>query len=317
MVTISSGSLSSGSSIATGYSIPQGMSVTRADIAGPSSMYKLKTVEQTSTTGNYYFPSDIGQHYMTIAVSAGTRKTSLGGGTKFGSIQFASKDIIRLPLPENIKDVNEVDYTPEGVISMSSTVGALAGTLNPQGLLRNLIDTASKQGVGAELRARSGTAPNQMLTILLKGPKYKTHSFSWKLYPRDMKESDTIRKIIQTLKSSSRPGLSAAGWFFTFPHIFKLSFTTNGSVNNENNAGYLFEFKPAVLQSVVVNYTPSGQPSLYRNTGAPDGVELSLSFTELEYWLGDERVTEYGLFGDTAAEFGIDLNNLFGFTDPN
>lgn len=303
MVTISSGSLSSGSSIAAGYSTPQGVSVTRADIAGPSTMYKLKNIESGTNAGSYVFPTDIGSHYMTIAISEATRKTSLGGGTKFGGMSFKSKNYIRLPLPEHIKDINEVEYTAEGVVSASSTAGAIVGTIAPQGsFLGGILDVASKQGVGAELRARSGTSPNQMLTILLKGPKYKTHSFSWKLYPKNKNESNNIQSIIDTLKSNSRPGLSDNGWFFTFPHIFKLSFTTGSS---SSEAKYLFQFKPAVLQSVVVNYTPSGAPALYRDTGAPDGVELTLSFMELEYWLGDERISEGQLFQDTAATFGI------------
>lgn len=306
MVTISSGSLSSGASIATGYTQPTGVTVTRADIAGPSTMYKLKTVENSGTPArSHLFPLDLGRHYMTIAISTATRQTSLGGGTKFGAMNINTKDYIRLPLPENIKDINEVSYTEEGVVSLSSTAGALMGTFSPNSLVTQSFNLFGKQGVGAELKARSGTAPNQMLTILLKGPKYKSHSFSWKLYPRDAKESGIIKNIIQTLKNTSRPGLSQAGWFFTFPHIFKLSFTTGGIKNDERGAGYLFEFKPAVLQSIVVNYTPSGHPSLYKGTAAPDGVELTLNFQELEYWLGEDRPSEWDLVGDTLQTFNF------------
>jgi len=316
MVTITSGSLSSGSSIAAGYSTPQGVSVTRADIAGPSTMYKLKNIESNQQASNLTFPADIGPHYMTIAIAESTRTNrtdSIGGGTRFGGMKFKGQSYIRLPLPEHIKDINEVDYTPEGVVSASSTAGALMGTIAPRGtFLNTLVDTASQQGVGAELRARSGTAPNQMLTILLKGPKYKDHSFSWKLYPRNAKESAAVRSIIQTLKSSSRPGLSQNGWFFTFPRIFKLSFITGNKENNEKGSGYLFEFKPSVLQSVVVNYTPSGAPALYSGTSAPDGVELTLNFKELEYWLGEDRPSEWDLGGELLGSFGLDNNTLRG-----
>jgi hypothetical protein len=71
----------------------------------------------------------------------------------------------------------------------------------------------------------------------------------------------------------------------------------------------MFKFKPTVLNSVIVNYTPSGQPSLYRTTGAPDGVELTLNFTEIEYWLSDDTISTGGL----AAETGLAIADTFGF----
>jgi hypothetical protein len=67
-----------------------------------------------------------------------------------------------------------------------------------------------------------------------------------------------------------------------------------------------------VLQSVVVNYTPSGAPALYSGTSAPDGVELTLNFTELEYWLGEDRPSEWDLAGDVLRSFGLDNNTLRG-----
>jgi len=301
MVTITSGSLSSGSSIATGYTIPQGITVSRSDIVGPASRYKLKTVESSAKVGSYIFPADLGQHYMTIAVSTTTRKTSIGGGTKTGGIQLNTSNYIRLPLPENIKDINETEYTTEGAVSLDKLSAGISSVLGLDSFFKPLGDA----GIGNEIKAQTGIAPNQMLTILLKGPKYKSHSFTWKLYPRNKKESDTIASMIELLKTSSRPGRGAGSAFFLFPHLFGLSFT----LNSRTNSGYMFKFKPTVLNSVIVNYTPSGQPSLYRTTGAPDGVELTLNFTEIEYWLSDDTISTGGL----AAETGLAIADTFGF----
>jgi hypothetical protein len=299
MVTITSGSLSSGSSIATGYTIPQGITVSRSDIVGPASRYKLKTVESSAKVGSYIFPADLGQHYMTIAVSTATRKTSIGGGTKTGSMQLNTSNYIRLPLPENIKDINETEYTTEGAVSLSSLTSAFSKFTGADSFFNPLADAK----IGNELKAKTGVAPNQMLTILLKGPKYKSHSFTWKLYPRNKKESDMIASMIELLKTSSRPGLGAGSAFFLFPHLFGLSFT----LNSRTNSGYMFKFKPTVLNSVLVNYTPSGQPSLYRTTGAPDGVELTLNFTEVEYWLSDDTISTGQLITESLTAVGQTL----------
>jgi hypothetical protein len=228
---------------------------------------------------------------------------------------------IALPLPENIKDVTQVAYSESRVLGganalqaiMGVATGAISGSLGPisrfpsggfnaavqaaQGFAQPLIEPALN-----DLQASTGLTPNQMLTVLLQGPTYKTHSFTWKLYPKDPRESIVIKQIINELKIKSRPGTSLYRQFFTFPRLFNLSFTINGKehFNEQDPQNYLFAFKPAVLEGISVNYTPSGQPALYKGTGAPDGVEITLNFKEVEYWLnGEESAVDriFDLFG--------------------
>ena len=123
--------------------------------------------------------------------------------------------------------------------------------------------------------AAFGVAPNQFLTVMLKGPQYKKHEFSWKLSPRNEQESEAVRKIILTLNNAIAPGVTGA--YFTFPKVFEIKFNPNENV--------LYKFKPAVIESMSVNYAPSGAPAFYRRTNAPDSVELRLQFLELEFWL--------------------------------
>jgi hypothetical protein len=196
-----------------------------------------------------------------------------------------------------ISDVTNQFSTGKGPIanfinSIGSTIGAVAG---------QLVDPVKNEAM-----ARSGLTPNQMLTVMLQGPTYKEHSFSWKLYPRNAKESLTIRSIISKLKDSARPGTDVNRQFFEFPRLFNLSFHINGKTfTGENDAGnYFFAFKPAVLMGISVNYTPSGQPSLYKGIGAPDGVEITLNFKEVEYWLNEGSNTWQGSLWDYSKEFG-------------
>jgi hypothetical protein len=129
--------------------------------------------------------------------------------------------------------------------------------------------------------------------VVLQGPQYKKHSFSWKLYPKSHQESIALQQIIKQLRDSMRTYLSdvSASAFFNFPKVFQLSFKPDRSFLNDGKSDYneyLFGFKPAVLESMNVNYTPSNGPSFYGLTGAPDGVVLTLNFWELEYWLGSD-----------------------------
>ena len=83
-------------------------------------------------------------------------------------------------------------------------------------------------------------------------------------------------------------GLSGTYW--SFPKIFQTSLVPNPK--------YLVRYKPCVCDSMVVNYTPSGQNAFYRaskdtdNLNSPEGIDLSMHFIEYEYWkAGDFKDT--------------------------
>lgn len=309
MEDATSNSLRTGASVAVNSSNTRGPVVTRGDNVVSSNRISLTSVESINEIRQYSFPSDIPQHHMIITAKKATRNPSLGGMMST-NMNFGTRGMIRLPIPESLRDVSEVKYTQEGIVSLSSVAGAISGNTVSGGVSRlpfvgnfassvintvaGVADVAGRAGGVEELKARSGLAPNQMLTILLKGPEYKRHSFSWKMYPKNEKESKTIREIVNLFKACSRPGLGGSRAFFTFPDIFELRFT---------NPGFLFSFKPAVLETISVNYTPSGQPSFYRKTGAPDGIEMTLNFIELEYWLSEEDDKNIS-FAESSARLG-------------
>ena len=101
---------------------------------------------------------------------------------------------------------------------------------------------------------------------------------NWKLAPKSQKESDDLLKMIKQLNNWSAPGIAWAGAYFTFPKVFNISFV---------GTDYLYKFKPCVCTDVSVNYTASGVPSFFKN-GAPESINLKLSFWELEYWLSGD-----------------------------
>jgi hypothetical protein len=296
--------IGAGASIAARFPTPsRPLTVTRADIVGDSVAQSLKSIESPGGKIDVVkFPQDIGPHFMNIGISESNRTStsSLLGLNNTNDITKTESTII-LPLPENIKDVIQINYSESPVIGGAnalqaglSTIGSLASAFLPKAAAavdKSIGDLATP--ALNEVIARTGITPNQMLTVLLQGPTYKTHTFTWKLYPKNKTESDIIRNIIMKLKIASRPGTDTSRQFFLFPKLFNLSFHINGEdITKEDDAqNYLFAFKPAVLTGLSVNYTPSGQPALYKGVGAPDGIELTLNFKEVEYWLNEGKGT--------------------------
>jgi hypothetical protein len=154
---------------------------------------------------------------------------------------------------------------------------------NVLGAAQALTNPLIPSNVGASIQAFSGYSPNQFMTILLNGPKYRTYEFTWRFSPKSPDEANSLRQIIRALKNWSSPGLAASGIVWSFPKIFQPSFMPNSK--------YLYKFKPSVIESITANYSPGGQPGFYRASektdglNAPEGVDLALRFIELEYWI--------------------------------
>jgi hypothetical protein len=252
----------------------------------------LSQVESKHNTAtSLQFPGDLGRYYMTLGASDYKR-------VDLFKTQLNQTGIIKLPLPLQMIDASGVSYEQKelgsgiggvtnqglnalrgGSDSFLNSLGSIVGSS-----LQSNIQSATGIPVADINQVLTGLAPNQFLTVLLKGPQYKKHQFVWKMSPRNKQESENLRKIIAYLNEAKAPGVVASGQFFTFPKIFQLSFAPNQHM--------LYRFLPAVIEHMVVNYAPSGSPAFYHGSEAPDSVELSLSFLELEFWLSGRGMYE-------------------------
>lgn len=276
------------------------LNITRADLLPlQAQSQRLSSIETGGSIGRLQFPADRAKYYMTLDQSVFSRNTS----NYLTGVNFAleSENKITLPMPQQMVDNHSVSYEQTEIgnftgaaveAGISALTGDAAGAFTNAfqtlaGGLASVISTALKNATGFDTtlaaRAATGLAPNQFLTVLLKGPQYKKYEFSWKLSPRNEAESESIRKIIALLNNSMAPGLTGGGAFFTFPKVFKVGFS---------NEGVLYRFKPSVLENMTINYAPSGAPAFYSRTGAPDTVELRLQFLEIEFWLKDDPAWE-------------------------
>jgi len=142
---------------------------------------------------------------------------------------------------------------------------------------------SSIPGVGAEglataLKVFGGMAVNPHKVVLFTGVGFRDHTFSWKLSPRNRKESNDIRLICEMFKFYAHPEYLAGGLFFKYPEFFNIKF---------RHPTYLFELEPSVCTDVRIDYHGQGFPAYIRDADgsgipAPAEVTLSLTFKETE-----------------------------------
>lgn len=266
----------------------------------------------------YQFPLDTPKFFTSLSIQTYSRKDLLSM-----NVNLDTSTRVILPMPMHLIDNHGVRYDESSFgpfVGMATHVamqaggavydgikGMVSGTKTIQDLgadALNNVPNAAESGVGLgtaglvagadqisgavgqTLRqaagAIAGLSPNEFFTILLERPQYKRHQLVWHLVPRNARESHVIKYIIELLNNSMAPGLALGGALFNFPKIFNIAFLPNYN--------HLFKFKPAVLENMSIDYSPSGQASFYHSYGnyedaAPESYRITCQFTELEYWL--------------------------------
>jgi hypothetical protein len=267
------------------------------------------------------FPSDTPKYYMTLNLAAYHRTdiNVIGSLNIYGSI--------RLPLPTQIVDgyniawdtralgwagaltASAIDSFRQGNIAAGLAQGvapvglnALQGIAN-QNLARPFVNALenSADAIGSVV----GSAPNRFMTVVFDGPQYKEHTLSWRLVPRTPVESEQIRRLVKKLNNAASPfvktvafGSTLGSILWGYPDIVIASYSPNPK--------YLMKFKPAVIRRISANYAPAGIPTFYHNSAAgneqvnaPEGIDLSISLLELEFWLGNENRGQDGDYNDS------------------
>jgi len=218
------------------------------------------------------------------------------------------KKSIILPMPSNIQDGNSVSYSDDSLNSVAAAglgavtdfmgidlfdlakTGNLAASNAGKKLesigLKNATDLLKKSlaadavnifggNVSLEsiLARESGQILNPNMELLFNGVTLRTFRFSFKMTPRDNKESDSVKNIIRTLKKhmAARGG----GTFLETPHVFNLSYN-KGNIPHP----FLHKFKPCFLKDMSVNYTGENVYTTYSD-GTPVSMTMDLTFQEM------------------------------------
>lgn len=293
--------------------LPQ-VTVTSSSAFGPRNNPQDVVKNNATAGGSLIYPSDRPKYYMQFDIMNYSRESlnSIGTLSPVSSGAYPDGGTVVLPIAQTMRDVHQVYWDDK--FPVGTTAGALvdagASALRNQGDIKSALTGAIKDipevgkaiglaeaeklvsGAAGGAEAILGLAPNKFMTVLFIGPLYKRHNFVWLISPRSPGEAETIRKIDKTFHNAMSPNLGAAGLIWTFPKIFKIAIYPNTK--------YMYKFKPCVLESFEVNYTPGGRFAVYADNGLgdnpPEGVIISMRFLELEYWLE-------GNYNDSADPF--------------
>ena len=253
------------------------------------------------------FPHDLSSHYLMMDIHKFTHEAS----GREDTVYFKT---IMLPIPTTLTENQGVTYNE---VEMGALGGELSdiiakmdidraashvstyfagaynlgkGLMSPEGRSeirtqlenqQNVPLNAASMGlrkaqnpIGFGLNRFFGSAPNPHVTTMFRGVSLRSHNFTWVLAPQDADESDTLADLVQQLRQSMLPERATKNLTLSFPDQFHLRL--GGMIDTK----YFYQFKPAVLRQLSVNYVPNGTPGYFAGTGAPAGIQLSLDFLE-------------------------------------
>ena len=250
-----------------------------------------------------YVPSEVGKTAVGDANVFGFSRGELG--SSIGSVV--------LPIPSGISDQNKADWGSNSMTALDIAKAEIARSAIFDGLAtgaekvtqymdavkRNSGATVSAVGNSlaaaaagvdgqALLSRTTGQVLNPNMELLFKGPSLRPFSFKFQLSPRDKEEANQVIKILRFFKQGSAPIRSKSNLFLKSPHIFRIKYVRMGE-EGELHRG-LNTFKTCALQSVGVNYTPTGNYATYSD-GVMVSYDLSMSFSEITPIFNDDYGT--------------------------
>ena len=157
------------------------------------------------------------------------------------------------------------------------------------------------------MAAGLGMARNKHMALAYKGPSaFRTHTFEFNFFPKDLAESNMVRKIINDLKNGSTARLSGdsdefglSSPFFNSPRHYRIKFMMGGG--NKQNP-YLYQIGTSVITTMTINHDPQSVVGFHKD-GSPVQTRLGLTFQEIEYITSADK-----LDGKTMGE--IDESNF-------
>jgi hypothetical protein len=178
------------------------------------------------------------------------------------------KAIVSLYMPDSLSFQYVSNY---GEVSIMDAASALPGIGKIPGIVQSVMDNpAAKLALN-----KMGYAFNPQSQVLFQGIDFRTFEMSFTFSPKSAREAQQVQKIIKLFRSYAAPTIvtGAAGFFYTPPGVFNLSFRKDGAVNPNIN-----KITDCVLENVTVNYAPNGWSS-YKD-GQPVQTTMDLTFKE-------------------------------------
>lgn len=224
------------------------------------------------------FPNDLvqGSREFYTRISFANYEYALATG---GSGALTMGETVLLPIPRKLND-NEVILWEE-FSGTAQVAGGAQNVAQSLGMSSGWVG-ALVSGIGSAApfaQIQSGQAVNPFQFMMYKRPNFKEHTLQWQLAPNTKQESETLMKIINTMKKAALPSVSAGNmplgdFLQKYPKMAMVQFRPNK---------YLYVIKPCAIISVQVDYTGAGNPSFFKS-GAPTIVNLTLQLKEMQLW---------------------------------
>jgi len=159
--------------------------------------------------------------------------------------------------------------------SQSTGDGVSEGAAAFATALAKLPSIFGSTNVQAVLGASSKTSLNPFKEVIFESVDFRSFAFKYRFMPRSKKESEDVKRIIDTFKFHAHPEMSEGKLFFIYPAEFNITYYFGDKENK-----YFHKFAPCVLSSIDISYG-EGMFSSF-NDGNPTEVLLSLTFREVE-----------------------------------
>lgn len=271
-------------------------------------VYRNDRDRETGMT-NVAFPADLGDDYYIRLSIHKYQRLSSDGTQQPGN----PHTVIRLPIPTSVVDAIKLTYQDLNLGMFGGPVldainrgydvfrqGTTSGR-NMAGLLGDTLGTTSRAMVdifkdpnfayalgrrlmqnsptiSSALDMMTGNVPNPHTAVTFQGINLRKHTYTWRLSPVTAHESLRLKGMINALQRASLPSVQGTkGLLLNFPDMVTVQMQPT-----------LLHFQPCMIDSVVVNYMPSGVPAFFANPnkGSSEGdnpveVELSITLREI------------------------------------
>lgn len=256
------------------------------------------------------------------AAELGTRESKEGNNGaaldfEFGERTFKlEKTFVVLPIQSSITDQNSVDWGPDSINAIDSSMYYKSLKLMNQegsnlareiGTYANQIAVAFKErseltkrylagqaaGNNNILARTDGVILNPNLELLFTGPQLRPFSFQIKLSARDKDEAKVIKQIINYFKKNMAVKRDDDKLFLKAPNVFKISYLKWDSEKKDyidhpglnlihpyGSENEETSTRACALTNCSVDYTPLGSYATY-NDGTMVAYNISLQFQDI------------------------------------
>lgn len=239
--------------------------------------------------------------YSTLS---GLYNSAMNGGVNGINIPRNTRTIkeaiaLYMPMPTVYTHTNvyeEVSLTAFGAQALKLGVSAVGKGL--AALITRQLDSAASRGASRVIDAagnmiRQGAAVmghpiNPKIEVLFSHTPQRAFRLEILMAPKNQKESETVKNIIDTMRFHSAPEIDSIGGIiptFIPPAEFDISFYHKGLPNTK-----IPKINTCALEQIEIDYAPTGVYSTFSN-GHPVAIRMSLAFRELEI-LHKQRVVQ-------------------------